>query len=218
MRKWSEEAGSDLRRSVRLRLQRIGRPLRILGILCILAALAIGGYTAWLLWGTGLTTARVQAELRPRIQRVIDTKDPSAPGADRVRVPGDAIGILIIPRIDLDMVVVEGTDTGSLKKGPGHYTGTAYPWDAHGTVAIAGHRTTYLHPFYHLDALRKGDPITIETEFGTFRYTVTRTEITSPDDGSVLDQTALPSLVLTTCNPRYSAAQRLIVFARRVED
>lgn len=216
MRTSTARAGSELGRSARTWRERVGRPLRILGIVCILGALAIGGYTAWLLWGTGLTTARVQAELRPRIQRVIDTKDPSSPGADRIRVPGDAIGILIIPRIDLDMVVVEGTDIESLKKGPGHYAGTAYPWNAHGRVAIAGHRTTYLHPFYHLDALRTGDPITIETEFGTFRYTVTRSEITSPNDGSVLDQTAHPSLVLTTCNPRYSAAQRLIVFARRV--
>jgi sortase A len=119
------------------------------------------------------------------------------------------------------MVVVEGTDTEALERGPGHYEGTAFPWQPHGRVAIAGHRTTYLHPFYSLDALRRGDPIVLRTEYGTFTYEVTHTYITAPDgilpDGSyVLDQTPAPTLALTTCNPRYSAAQRLIVLADRV--
>jgi sortase A len=216
MRTWSPDARADLGRAMEQRRKRIGRTLRILGILFLLAAVGIGGYTAWLLWGTGLATQREQSRLRPQIERVIDTKDPKSAGADRVRVPGDAIGILIIPRIDLDMVVVQGVDTASLQKGPGHYPGTAYPWDDHGRVGIAGHRTTYLHPFYSLNELRPGDPITIQTEYGTFRYEVTRSEIIAPSDGSVLDQTQRPTLVLTTCNPRYSAAQRLVVFANRV--
>jgi sortase A len=217
MRTWSAEAGSELRHAVTERIRKMGRALRILGIVFIVAALALGGYTAWLLWGTGLATQREQARLRPQVERVLGTKDPRSAGAHHLRLPGDAIGILIIPRIDLNMVVVEGTDTESLKKGPGHYPGTAYPWEDHGRVAIAGHRTTYLHPFYSLDALRPDDPIIIETEYGTFRYRVTRTEITAPSDASVLDQTQAPRLVLTTCNPRYSAAQRLIVFADRAD-
>lgn len=182
------------------------------------AALGVGAYLGWILWGTGLTTKHAQAQLRPQIERVLGTKEPSDPSANVVRVPGDAIAIIVIPRIDLDMVVVEGTDTESLKKGPGHYTDTAYPWQDHGRVGIAGHRTTYLHPFYNLDELRPGDPIVLETEYGTFRYTVTRVFVTTPDDGSVLDQTRKPTLVLTTCNPRFSASQRLIVFADRVAE
>jgi sortase A len=217
MRTWSSEARADLGRAMEQRRKRIGRTLRVLGVLFLLAAVGIGGYTAWLLWGTGLATKREQARLRPQIERVIDTKDPRSPNADRVRVPGDAIGILIIPRIDLDMVVVQGVDTESLKKGPGHYPGTAYPWDDHGRVGIAGHRTTYLHPFYSLNELRPGDQITIETEYGTFHYEVTRSAIIAPSNASVLDQTERPSLVLTTCNPRYSAAERLVVFANRVD-
>jgi len=138
-----------------------------------------------------------------------------------VKVPGRAVAILVIPRIHLDMVVVEGTDTESLKKGPGHYTQTAYPWEDHGRVGIAGHRTTYGAPFWSLDRLRPGDPIILKTEYGIFRYVVTRTVITPPSGilpsgRSVLAQTERPTLVLTTCNPRFSASQRLVVFADRV--
>ncbi len=204
-------------RSASPRRPRWRRVALVLGILFIASSFAVGGYLAWLLWGTGLTTQRAQSELRPKIERVIDTKTPKdAAEQPVVRLPGDAVAILLIPRIHLDMVVVEGTDTESLKKGPGHYANTAYPWQDHGTVGIAGHRTTYLHPFYSLDALRPGDPITLETEYGTFRYLVTRSEIIAPSDGSVLDQTRRATLVLTTCNPRYSASQRLVVFADRV--
>jgi sortase A len=84
-------------------------------------------------------------------------------------------------------------------------------------VGIAGHRTTYLHPFYDLDKMREGDPIILETEYGTFRYVVTRVFVTPPSNASVLDQTKDPTLVLTTCNPRFSASQRLIVLADRVD-
>jgi len=206
-----------LREASERRRKRQGRALRIAGYVFLAGAVGIGAYLAWLLWGTGLTTKRIQAELRPQIEKELGTKNPSDPSANTVRLPGRAIAIMQIPRIDLDMVVVEGTDTASLKMGPGHYTNTAYPWQDHGRVGIAGHRTTYLHPFYSLDKMRKGDPIILETEYGTFRYVVTRVFVTSPFDASVLDQTKDPTLVLTTCNPRFSASQRLIVFADRVD-
>jgi sortase A len=203
------------------RRRRRGRVLQVLGALFLLAAVGIGGYLAWLLWGTGLQTRRAQAELREGF--VVDAKRPAeAPPAERVvKVPGRAVAILVIPRIDLDAVVVEGTDTESLKKGPGHYTQTAYPWEDHGRVGIAGHRTTYGAPFWSLDRLRLGDPIILKTEYGIFRYVVTRTVITPPSGvlpsgAHVLDQTQRPTLVLTTCNPRFSASQRLVVFADRV--
>jgi sortase A len=195
----------------------VRRVLRILGTLCLAVAFGIAGYLGWLLWGTGLTTQRWQSELRPGFEKKIDTKSPTDPGASAVHVPGSAIAILQIPRIGLDMVVVEGTDTADLEEGPGHYTNTAYPWQDHGRVAIAGHRTTYLHPFFHLDRMRAGDPIVLETEFGTSRYEVTRVfAIPSAGSGVVLNQTKKPTLVLTTCNPPYSASERLIVTADRV--
>jgi sortase A len=155
--------------------------------------------------------------MRPNFERTIGTKAPTDPTANAVRVPGNAVAILKIPRIDLNIVVVEGTDTESLKRGPGHYADTAYPWQDHGRVGIAGHRTTYLHPFYDLNEMKQGDPIVLETEYGTFRYVVTRVFVITPDNSSVLDQTKNPTLVLTTCNPRYSAAERLIVVADRVD-
>jgi sortase A len=195
---------------------RVAVALRALGILFIAGGLAIGGDLAWELWGTGLTTQRLQAEMRPTFEAKLGTRVPTDPTANEVRVPGSAVAILKIPRIDLDIVVVEGTDTEALKKGPGHYPGTAYPWQDHGRVGIAGHRTTYLHPFYDLNEMRNGDPIILETEYGTFQYVVTRVFVVTPDRSSVLDQTKNPTLVLTTCNPRYSAGERLIVIARRI--
>ena len=128
---------------------------------------------------------------------------------------GDPIGILKIPRMKLDMVVVEGVDQQTLKKGPGHYESTAYPWEDDGRVAIAGHRTTYLHPFWSLNELRRGDLVRLETEFGTFDYRVTGSRVVLPSDVSVLEQTKEPTLVLTACTPRFSGSHRLVVFASR---
>lgn len=207
------------------RRRTVRRILRALGVLCILGALAISAGLAWQLWGTGLVvTRRAQADLRARLEPRIGTRTPAEAGRDRrVHVPGQGIAILRIPRIDLDVVVVEGTDAASLAKGPGHYPDTAYPWQDHGRVGIAGHRTTYGAPFWSLDRLRPGDRIVLATEYGTFTYRVVRTAITPPsgilpNGRFVLDQTRDPTLVLTTCNPRFSAAQRLIVFAERVGD
>jgi sortase A len=217
-RAWSDDTLTDLQRAMRTRRQRQGRALRILGVVFLVVAVGIAGYLGWLLWGTGLSTSRAQGDLRPGFESKVGTKDPSkAPPADQmVKVPGKAVAILVIPRMDLDMVVVEGTDTASLRKGPGHYSQTAYPWEDSGRVGIAGHRTTYGAPFWSLDKLRPGDRITLKTEYGVYNYRVTRDIIIQPSEGWVLDPTNRPTLVLTTCNPRFSAAERLIVFAERV--
>lgn len=193
------------------------------GITCLVAALGVAMYLVWLLWGTGFITSHAQHQLRsqlmPRIGTLPAEQGPAAGSVDarKIFLPGNAVAILKIPRIHLDMVAVEGTDAGSLTKGPGHYTDTAYPWQAHGRVAIAGHRTTYLHPFWSLDKMRPGDPIILATRYGTFRYSVFRVFTTSPGDLSVLDQTTTPTLALTTCDPRFSATRRLIVLANRKE-
>jgi sortase A len=112
------------------------------------------------------------------------------------------------------MVVVQGTDYTSLKAGPGHYVDTADPWDGTGRVGIAGHRTTYLHPFFNLDQVLPGDTIELLTGFGAYTYTVTKNFVLpEATAGVVLRQTSQPTLVLTTCNPRYASSQRLIVEA-----
>ena len=93
---------------------------------------------------------------------------------------GEVEGILHIPKIGLTMVFVEGTGRDDLKKGPGHYPDTPLPGTI-GNAAIAGHRTTYLHPFYDVDKLQPGDDIIIETVAGTFTYEMTQQLIVQPD-------------------------------------
>ena len=131
---------------------------------------------------------------------------------------GAPIGRIRIPRIHLEMVVIEGTSTGDLEKGPGHYdaaTGVDTSLPGMGTViAIAGHRTTFLHPFRHIDELRPGDKIYLEMPYGTFRYSVYFQRVVVPTDWSILRPRPYEKLVLTACHPLYSASHRLAVFAR----
>jgi sortase A len=189
--------------------------LRWLGIACLLGAAYFGGYVAWLLWGTGLQTQRAQDQLRPTTAQWSGHPEPvPALGTAPRIIPGDAYAVILIPSIDLDMVVVQGTDYESLKKGPGHYLDTADPWDGTGRVGIAGHRTTYLHPFFDLDKVQAGDTISLLTRYGRYDYAVTANFVLPEETaGKVLDQTDNPTLVLTTCNPKYASSQRLIVTA-----
>jgi len=192
-------------------------PVRWFGLLCLMGAAFFGGYVAWLLWGTGLQTQRAQDSLRPGIEQQIAHQQPPPPVGGAHVLPGDAYAVIQIPRIGLDMVVVQGTDYTSLKEGPGHYLDTANPWDGTGRVGIAGHRTTYLHPFFDLNLVQPGDTISLLTAYGTFTYTVTRNFVLpEATAGIVLEQTKQPTLVLTTCNPRYASSERLIVEADQV--
>ncbi len=126
---------------------------------------------------------------------------------------GHAIGRIKIDRIGLNIVVIEGTDTASLEKGPGHYRNTPIPGQP-GTVAIAGHRTTYLAPFRHIDQIEDGDEIRIEMPYAAFTYTVQRHQIVDPSDVGIIKPVGYPQLVLTACHPAYSAAKRYAVFAK----
>ena len=199
-------------------------PLRWFGMLCLLGASFFGGYVAWLLWGTGLETARAQEVFRdsPTVQTwersPRPAPDPADPDDPEPRiVPGDAYAVITIPSIEIDFVVVEGTDYEDLKMGPGHYLDTADPWDGSGRVGIAGHRTTYLAPFFDLDQVAVGDRISLLTRFGTYRYEVTANFVLPEETaGRVLKQTTEPTLVLTTCHPKYASSQRLIVEATLV--
>ena len=142
-----------------------------------------------------------------------------ARAAIRAQPAGRApIGRIVIPRIHLEMVVVEGTSTSDLEKGPGHYdaeTGVDTSLPGLGAViAIAGHRTTFLHPFRHIDELRPGDKIYLEMPYGTFRYSVYFHRVVVPTDWSILRPRPYEKLVLTACHPLYSASHRLAVFAR----
>lgn len=131
---------------------------------------------------------------------------------------GEAIGRIRAPAMDgLDMVVVQGTDTTSLQKGPGHFPETPFPGEG-STVGIAGHRTTYLAPFRHIDSMKHGDAIVLEMPYATIYYRVQKTAIVDPTDVGVVKGVGYERLVLSSCNPVYSAAQRFIVFARAVRE
>ena len=129
---------------------------------------------------------------------------------------GQGIGRIEIPSIEADYVVVQGTDTASLQKGPAHYPETAFPGQGR-TIGIAGHRTTYLAPFRHINEVADGDEITLEMPYGTFTYEVTNHEIVDPSQVEIVDDVGYERLVLTACHPLYSAAQRWAVFARLVD-
>ena len=126
---------------------------------------------------------------------------------------GQPLGRIRMRSIGVSSVVVAGTDTSSLRLGPGHYPGTPLP-GARGTVAIAGHRTTYGAPFRRLDKLAHGDRIELEMPYGTFTYAVDRRRIVPPTATWVTRRVRHDQLILSACHPLYSAAKRIVVFAR----
>jgi sortase A len=131
---------------------------------------------------------------------------------------GAPIGRIRIPRLHLEMVVVQGTSESDLAKGPGHYdtasgVNTSLP-GLGGVIGIAGHRTTFLHPFMHIDELQPGDNVYLQMPYGTFRYRVYYHKVVAADDWSILRPRPYEKLVLSACHPLYSASHRWVVFAR----
>lgn len=204
---------------VRTVIRGFGKALICVGILLFL-------FVAYELWGTGFAERRGQKALAASFNRRVAplTPLPTLPGADISSAPtttlpavdlGAGVALIEMPSIDVKKFVVEGVEVEDLKKGPGHYPGTPLPGEK-GNAAIAGHRTTYGAPFYDLSELKAGDPIFVTTSAGRFRYDVMEQNIVSPDAVEVLDPTPDDRLTLTTCNPRFSAAERLIITARLI--
>jgi sortase A len=129
--------------------------------------------------------------------------------------PGQPIARLRIARIGLSAVVVQGTASGDLSKGPGHYPKTPLPGER-GTVGIAGHRTTFGAWFRHVDELRRGDQIRIAMPYGAFTYHVQRTRVVASDALWITRKVGFNQLVLSACHPLYSASKRIVIFARLV--
>lgn len=206
----------------------VGKVLVAAGIVVLL-------FVAYELWGTGLHESRAQHDLKrqyeamlhqgqprvptnagedPRISSSVDLPGKPAPSTPAPQ-DGGVVGLIQIPHINLSAYVIEGTGEGDLQRGPGHYASTPLPGQK-GNVGIAGHRTTYGHPFGNVDQLNPGDEIDITTIQGRFRYRVADTIIVDPSDVHVLDYVGDNRLTLTSCNPKYSAAQRIIVQAKLV--
>jgi len=193
--------------------------VRDIGLILIL-------FAGWQLWGTSIEQSQSQQTLRQQFRSDVQSRvAPTSPKpvgpsliSASINVPnppeGSVIGHLQIPAIGVDQYVVQGTTEADLTKGPGHYVGTSVPGQA-GNVAIAGHRTTYGAPFNNLGDLKSGDPIFLTTDSGErLTYLVSRAPIAvSPQDVSVLNTVNDNSLTLTTCNPRFSASQRLVAVA-----
>ena len=208
--------------------------LRIFGKFLISVGVGVLMFVAWTLWGTGLYTAQQQDELRREFDQLpsVEFSGPERErelGPSTPPGPSDPVFLLKIPAIDFDQVVVEGVGTEELEKGPGHYptcrAGFERPlctefeevWPGEeGRVIVSGHRTTFGAPFFDLDKLKPGDEIITQTKWGEFTYEVTETRIVQPDSLAIAIQSDAAEIVLTTCNPKYSAAQRLIVFGRLV--
>jgi sortase A len=128
---------------------------------------------------------------------------------------GEAIGRIHVPRMGVNMILVNGTDHETLKKGPGRDLRTFMPGENR-LVYIAGHRTTYLAPFSHIDSMRPGDRVTIEVPYGTFIYSVTYHRIVEATDLSVLRSPRHEVVELQACHPRFFASHRYIVYARLI--
>lgn len=131
---------------------------------------------------------------------------------------GGPVGRIVIPSIGASFVVVKGTDTEDLKSGPGIYSETSFPGSG-GTTAIAGHRTTYLAPFRHIDALQPGQAIRLQMPYAQFNYAVLGQRVVSPNDvQAAVAQLGYSRLVLSACTPLFSAEKRLLVYARLVTE
>jgi sortase A len=128
---------------------------------------------------------------------------------------GQAIGRIRVPRLQLNMILVNGTDHDSLTKGPGRDRRTYMPGEGQ-LVYIAGHRTTYLAPFAHIERLQSGDAVTLEVPYATFRYRVFKHRIVGAHEMSVLRSHGVEVVELQACHPRFFATQRYIAYARLV--
>lgn len=182
--------------------------LSVLSVALLLGAAGMMGYPFY----TNMYQDRLQSQLDTQLASP-DLRDAYV---NRTVTEGDSLTRIRIPSIDVDTIVVEGTTASALRAGAGHYPSTPLPCEV-GNVAIAGHRTTYGKPFHDLDLLTAGDRITLETPIGACTYEVERTWITEPTDVGVLDNTPGEArLTLTTCHPKGSARQRLILTATMV--
>ncbi len=218
----------------------VTRALRGTGWLCIGAGLLVLLYLVYSLMFTNVTTSQAQGSLAREWDLAVDDDVVGAvasrqgaaaakPAARPARVdPDGAVAVLQFsrpgspePLVHADpLYVVPDVTLGQLARGPGHYPGTAEPGER-GNFAVAGHRTTYGAPFFNLDDLRRGDEVHVTARDGTrYTYRVRKSQVVAPTAAWVLGPDPLGTgesmLTLTTCNPRFSNRERLIVFAELV--
>src|SRR3954464_5268516 len=210
----------------RMAARGIGQLLITFGVVILL-------FVVYELWGTNFYTQGQQNQLEDSIHHGWNGGGPDITQTNVKNVPlGSGMPVLRIPRFgkNYHMVIVEGTGYEDLKRGPGHYPGTALPGQV-GNFAVAGHRTTYLHPFNKIATLRNHDVIVLETKTKWFTYTIenvpntnipwreivvpTQVEVAYPvpDQRDPNKQPALKLLTFTSCHPEYSASHRYVIHA-----
>jgi sortase A len=186
-------------------------------------------FVAWQLWWTDVTANREQASTISTLEQDFRHGGPADKEALATLegVPsGEAFAIVRIPRFGADYArpVIEGSDRSVLKKGVGHYQGTAMPGEV-GNFAVSGHRTTYGRPFHDIDRLRQGDVIVVETKTNYVVYAVDRHVLVRPWQVEVIAPVpqhpgATPTtavMTMTSCHPKYSATQRYVTFSHLVK-
>jgi sortase A len=179
---------------------------------------------AWVLvtwrWQEPLTAVEHWHEQGALVAQLRSRHAPPRSGTQRLQArafrlasrDGEAMGRILIPRLGLDTVLVEGTSEADLARGPGFYAGDYLPGEDR-LVYIAGHRTTYGAPFSRINQLRPGDTITVRMPYGTFRYGVSGHRIVRATDVAVLRSGRRERLILQSCHPRFSATHRYLVYA-----
>ena len=221
------------------------RWVQILGWTLVWSGLFGIGFVGWQVLGTDVANGRVQATARIQLEQSFVQTKQDLPEVEEVLVsPVEEVSVpdaaqesrrevveyyvedqpeentefayMSIPSLDLEAVVFEGVTVETLRKGPGHMPWTPLPGQA-GNAVISGHRTTYGRPFFNFDQLEPGDRIEIETAIGIHVYVVRDSFVVKPTDVWVTDDREGSWLTMTTCNPKFSARERLIITAELVE-
>ncbi len=203
-------------------MSRVRTALRfVASVLMVSGALLALDATTTLLWqepiSWGIAKTR-QSELERELAGIAGAGHGGGIAAAAARLAdgterGHALGRISMPTLGRSFVMVQGVGTSALRKGPGHYSDTPLPGQG-GTVAVAGHRTTYLAPFRAIDRLRRGQQLVLDMPYGRFTYRVEKQSIVPPTATEVTRRVGYDRLVLTACHPLYSAAQRIVVFGR----
>jgi len=205
-----------------------------LGTLILVVGLGVLAWSAAVyFWKDPFTTAYTayeQRQLETKLDRQFEQWTPSPKPtkpvtmadvrreARRYRLAsdeGDAVARLEVPRLDLEAVIVNGTSSGDLRRGPGRHLETSMPGER-GLVYVAGHRTTYGAPFSDIDKLRPGDSIFLELPYASLEYKVMSHRVVDDNDLSVLQSGGREELVLQACHPRFFASDRYLVYARPI--
>jgi sortase A len=187
---------------------------KLIALTIILTGAIIVGIALWQLWNIERKGEISLNEARAfvREERVEDTEEKFDPAT------GDILGLLVIPKINAELAIIEGTDPNDLEKGVGHYKGSYYP-DEKGQIVLSGHRDTV---FRRAGELELGDILTVRMPYGNYHYEIVETKVVSADDTSIITlQDSQEELILTTCYPFSfigDAPDRYIMYARKVAD